>query len=198
MAVMVDVPTDTPVTRPWSLTVAISGLLEVHVIVLSVTLAGEIVATNCVVEATNIVSSFTLSEIDVATTGLTVTSQVAFDVPLLAVMVAVPRLKAVTTPVDDTEATLGLSDPQATVLSVVLSGKTEAVSSTWSPNSIDTDVGEITMPSEGTGITVTVQVAETVPHLAVMIAVPILTAVTVPSALISAMSVSDDTHSTSG
>ena len=65
---------------------------------------------------------------DVATIGLTVTVHVADTVPQVAVMVAVPTFLAVTNPVASTVATASSLDFQVTVLLVVFSGVTVAVS----------------------------------------------------------------------
>ena len=64
----------------------------------------------------------------VAMTGLTVTLQVAETLPQVAVMLAVPTETAVTVPSAPTVATSVLSELQVTVLSVVFSGFTVAVS----------------------------------------------------------------------
>ena len=60
------------------------------------------------------------------TTGLaTVMVQVAFTLPAVAVITAVPGFTAVTTPVEETFATAPLSEDHTT-LSVVLAGATVA------------------------------------------------------------------------
>ena len=115
---------------------------------------------------------------------LTVTVQVAVLSPALAVIVAVPSATAVTLPFASTVATDVLLELQVTVLFVALSGFTVAASVTDSPSvSSSEDLSSVTDSTAMTFfLTVTEQVAVLSPALAVMVAVPSATAVTLPFA----------------
>lgn len=149
--VMVVVPTALATISPSVFTVATEGLLELHAMVLSVVFAGLTVATNDVVSPTAIEWVVLSNEIEVATTGDTVTVQLAV-LPLLvvAVMVAVPAEIAETEPLAFTVATEGLLELHVMVLSVVFDGLTVAAKEVVSPTNIawvvlfkDTDVAAI-------------------------------------------------------
>ena len=99
--------------------------------------------------------------------------------PALAVIVAVPILFAVTTPLE-TVATLASLVLQVTVLSVALSGLTVAESVTVSPTLSEAEVWLKVTEVTGVAVTVIAQVALLSPALAVIVAVPIFFAVTTP------------------
>ena len=133
LAVIVAVPLDTAVTRPFASTVATDGLLLLHITLLSVALSGVTVAVSCKVWPRLVrVAVVWLRVIPVTGTDMfTVTAQVAvlFDPSAaLAVMVALPLDTAVTNPVLLTVATAVLLLLHVTLLSVALSGVTVAVS----------------------------------------------------------------------
>ncbi len=121
-------PTDIAVTVPSAATFAIDSLSEDHVIVLSVVLAGSIVAVSLSDCPISNVMFDALSLTPEATIGLTVTLQVAETSPQVAVIVATPTETAVTVPSALTLAIASLSEVHVTVLSVVLAGSTVAVS----------------------------------------------------------------------
>ena len=118
--------------------------------------------------------------------GRTVTWQVpALPLPsvAVAVMIAEPTLRAVTTPMLLTVATLVLLDFHVNVLLVALAGSTVVLSLMVSPACISTEAGVTVTEVTRTGFTVTRQVARLpLPSLAlaVMVAVPGATAVTMP------------------
>ena len=135
---------------------------------------------------------------DTATTFLdTVTTQVALFSPALAVMVAVPAATAVTTPFS-TVATVASEVVQVTVLSVASAGVTVAVRVTVSPSVRAAVVWLRAIPDTATTFlaTVTTQVAVLSPALAVMVAVPTATAVTLPEASTVATAVFEELHVT--
>ena len=130
LAVMVAVPSPFAVTKPEELTVATEVLLLLQVTPLYAAMLGVIVAISVAVSPIEENKSDVLSsEIPVAL-RLTVTLQVAERfVPsvVLAVIVAVPSVTAVTLPFELTVATDVLLLVHVTVLTAV-SGTTEAVS----------------------------------------------------------------------
>jgi len=128
LTVMVAVPVDFGVTSPSDETVATAVLLELHETDLSEVLLGETVAISCNVLPMYSVSDVLLSDMEVASC-FTVTLQLALRLEpsaVLAVMVVFPAETAVTTPEDETVATLGLLDVQVTDLLSALVGKTVA------------------------------------------------------------------------
>ena len=127
LAVMVAVPKPTALTIPLE-TVATEVLLELQVRVLLVALLGETVAVRVWEEPVPIkfrLDLFRLTPVTVM--GFTVTLQLAvLPLLLLAVMVAVPKPTALTTPLE-TVATEVLLELQVRVLLVALLGETVAV-----------------------------------------------------------------------
>ncbi len=113
----------------------------------------------------------------------------------VAVSVADPLPTPVTVPSAATVATSVFEDVQVTLLSVASSGFTVVVRRRTSPASISKDVRLRVMDSTGT-VTVTSQVALTDPAVAVIVAVPAATAVTVPSESTVATSVFEDVQVT--
>ena len=113
-----------------SVTSAIDGSDDIHVIVLSVALAGDTVAVRVIVVPVSITifASFSDTPVTGITGSLTVTIHIAvlpFDV--VTVIAAVPAFFAFTMP-PDTVATVVSDDAQVTVLSVALLGDIVAVS----------------------------------------------------------------------
>ena len=196
-AVIVTVPSFNVVTTP-SATVATVSSDDVHVTVLSAP-AGFTVAVNVTLSpaVTDAVvwSNVTLST--GTTAAATVISQVALWSPAVAVMVTVPSFNVVTTP-SATVATVSSDDVHVTVLSVAVSGVTVAVNVTLSPAVTDAVALSNVTLSTGTtaAVTVTLQVALFPPAVAVMVASPSATAVTLPvSSTVATDSLSDD-HAT--
>ena len=101
--------------------------------------------------------------------------------PALAVIVAVPSATAVNVPFSTVAIDASL-EVQVTVLPVASSGFTLAVSVTVSPGSSSTSAISRTTEVTATTflLTVTEQVADLPPAVAVIVAVPSATAVTVP------------------
>ena len=196
-AVIVALPALSAVTTP-STTVATVSSDDVHATVLSVASSGVTVAVSVSVSP-SVSSAVVLSRaIPVAgiTFALTVISQVAETSPDFALIVALPALNAVTTPLA-TVATVSSDDVQTTVLSVAFSGVTVAVSVSVSPSVISAVVLSRVMPVVGITFALTVisQVADTSPAFAVIVALPALSAVTTPLATVATVS-SDDVHVT--
>ena len=135
VAVMVAVPRLLAVTRPSLFTIATLVLLELQVTAELLTLLGDTVAVNRSVSPLLIVAEVLFSEMPVASC-VTVTLQFALKlVPsvVVTVMVAVPRLLAVTRPLLLTVATLVLLELQVTVELLALYGDTVAVNCSVSP-----------------------------------------------------------------
>ena len=180
LAVMVAVPTSFAVTVPFA-TVATDSSDELHSTA-SVLFSGVTVAVSVTVLSFWRLSVVLESFIAVAgiSFGTTVISQVAVLLPALAVIVAVPMPFAVTVPFA-TVATVS-SDELHLTASVLFSGVTVAVSVAVSPFWRLSVVLESVISVAGTsfGTTVTSQVTLLSPMIAVMVAVPMPIAVTVP------------------
>ena len=180
LAVMVAVPTSFAVTVPFA-TVATDSSDELHSTA-SVLFSGVTVAVSVTVSSFWRLSVVLESFIAVAgiSFGTTVISQVAVLLPALAVIVAVPMPFAVTVPFA-TVATVS-SDELHLTASVLFSGVTVAVSVAVSPFWRLSVVLESVISVAGTsfGTTVTSQVTLLSPMIAVMVAVPMPIAVTVP------------------
>ena len=126
LAVMVALPILTALTIPFS-TVATDGFDEFQVTVLSVASDGLTVAAK-VTDCPTFNDAVVLSRVMLVTgVASTVTAQVAVLSPALAVMVALPTIRALTTP-PSTVATEGFDDDHVIVLSVASDGATVAVS----------------------------------------------------------------------
>ena len=128
-----------------------------------------------------------LSSLPAATT---VKVQVSVKLPCFTVITAVPGATAVTFPVASTVATFGLEDVHvADSVSVVLAGISEAESCVLRPVTTVVLFGEMVMPVAATGefplgssaaSTVTTHDFESLPCVAVIVAVPGATAVILP------------------
>ena len=196
LAVIVALPIATAVTLPFSSTVAMLLSDEVHTTVLSVALSGETVAVSCSFAPIRSSISVLLKVTAVASMGSTVTLHSAFTLPQLAVIVALPIATAVTLPFSSTVAMLLSDEVHTTVLSVVLSGETVAVSCSFAPIRSSISVLFKLTASTSLGSTVTLHSAFTLPQLAVIVALPIATAVTLPFASTVATLLSDDVQTT--
>src|SRR5512142_48541 len=187
-ALIVTVPTVTPVTRPVDETVATAGLADVQVTGRSVTMrpfASLTVAVSCTVRPTATLVGAGVTVTLPTGTGLTV----IVDVPLLPSLVAVivalfPPLPApVTTPVDETVATVASLVLHAIVRPVrtfPFASFVTAVSCTVLPTSIVALEGVTVTLATGTGRIVTDAVPDTPSAVAVIVTAPVSTAVTTP------------------
>ena len=182
VAAIVAVPTPFAVTVPLD-TVATEVLELLHVTVLSVAFVGATVAVRVSEVPFTRLKVVLFKVTPVTATLLTVTVQVAVT-PLpswaVAVIVAVPALTPVTTPLELTVATDVLELDQVTALSAALLGVTVAVKVVVAPTLMLAVVLFSVMPLTRMGVTVTAQVADFPPAVAVIVAVPTPFAVTVP------------------
>ena len=191
LAVMATFPALTAVTIPLS-TFATDSSEEVQDTFLSVASSGLTVAISCAVSPTANESDV-LSRVTEPVGTVTVTAHSAVLSPHLAVMATFPALTAVTIPLS-TFATDSSEEVQDTFLSVASSGLTVAISCAVSPTANESDVLSRVTEPVGT-VTVTAHSAVLPPHLAVIVALPDLTAVTLPSATLATDS-SEDAHAT--
>src|SRR6266568_4090228 len=121
VAVIVALPTVTPVTSPEALTAAAAPLLVVQVIVrpLSGFPAESLaVALSCSVLPTATLANAGLTVTEATGTTVTVSDAVPLCPPLVAVMVVEPAARAVTSPLVPTVATVVLPLDHATLLPV--------------------------------------------------------------------------------
>jgi hypothetical protein len=186
VAVIVAVPLDTPVTAPAAETVATAALLVLHVTarpVSTVPFASFVVADSVVVVPITIVGA----EGDTMTvlTGACVTATVAVPlfVSLVAVIVAVPIATPVTTPAAETVATALLLELHVTTRSVTtvpFTSFTIALSGLLVVAGTVAVAGEIATLPTGICVTVIDAVPDFPSLVAVIVAVPAPTAVTVP------------------
>ena len=141
VAEIVAAPADTPITTPSWLTYATAASELFHMTVLSVALAGVMVAESCMVWPTLTVIDVILRLIPVTgiTLALTVTKHTSVLPPsfVFTVTSALPSDLAVTSPSEETAATSVSLEDQETVLSVASSGITVAVKAYVSPSVID-------------------------------------------------------------
>ena len=179
LAVMVALPDLTAVTLPLE-TLATDSSDEAQATFLSVASSGLTVAVNCAVSPTTKEREVLSRVIDSVLTVM-VTLHLAMQEPDFAEIIASPDFLAVIIPLD-TVATDTSDEPQVTDLSVALSGLTVAVIVSVSPTCIDREVLSRVIDVTVTTLaeTLTVQVEDLPPALAVIVAVPSLTAVTVP------------------
>ena len=186
VAVIVAPPGDTPVTTPVVDTVATAVLLELHVTTrfvttvpfksLTVTESGVVFPVRTLAVAGETVTVPT-------GTGTMVTDAVPDFPSLIAVIVAVPRVTPVTTPVVDTVATAVLLDAHVTtrpLKTVPLASVSVAASVPVWPMMIELVAGETATLATGAGVTVIVEVPDFPSLVAVIVAVPGATPVTVP------------------
>ena len=188
-AVMVAVPKFFAVTTPLE-TVATVASEVAHVTVLSVASSGPTVAMRVTVSPTFSEALLLSRVIEETSVGTTVIEQVAVLSPALAVIVAVPKFFAVTTPLE-TVIIVVSDDAQLTVLSVASSGPTVAMRVAVSPTFSEALLLSSVIEETSVGTTVIEQVAVLSPALAVMVAVPNLSAVIFPSSTV-AIEASDE------
>ena len=187
---MTAVPSETAVTTP-STTVATLSFELLHVTVLSVASSGSTVAFNVSVSP-GMRTMLVLLRVTFVTGMnflLTITWQVADLSPAVAVITTVPSVIAVTTP-STTVAIASSELLQVTVLSVASSGLTVAVRVSVSPSVISSLSlsREISVTGMYASLTVTAQVADLSPAVAVMVARPTATPVTTPSFTVAILS----------
>jgi hypothetical protein len=130
-------------------------------------------------------------------TGVTMTPALPLLPSLVAVIVAEPTDSAVTTPAELTVATAGLLDDHVTRRSVTvvpLASLTVAVSVVVVPTTRLFVAGAMVTLPTGTGVTVTVALPDLDSLVAIMVAVPGTTAVTIPLADTVATEVLLDVH----
>ncbi len=124
---------------------------------------------------------------------------VAVAEPEVAVIVAVPFALAVTSPAADTVAIVVSEVAHVTVglaITVPFASFTVAVSVVVSANEEKLRLVGARVTEDATWVTVVVAVALAAPEVTVIVAVPLLTAVTKPPDETVAMSVSDELHVT--
>ena len=177
---MVALPLATAVTIPLASTVATASFEDVQVTVLSSASSGRTVTLSARVTSLAVRVASDLSRVTSVTAMATVTSQVAEKSPALAVMVALPLATAVTTPFTSTVATVSSEEVQVTVLSNASSGRTFTLSSRVASLAVRVASDLSSLTSVTATATVTLQVAVLPPAVAVMVAVPLATAVTTP------------------
>jgi hypothetical protein len=201
-AVMVAVPSLTNVTIPDDETVAVAVVDDDHVIVapeIALPDASWAVAVSCIAFPGTPVIVAGASMIAATVGALTVTPTVAEMPPSEAVIVAVPCLINVTSPLELTLAADALDDVHDTVCPVTVLPEASlgtAVTCVVVPATPVIDVGESPIDATGAALTVAPMVAVTPLADAVMVAVPCLTRVTSPLEETVATAVLDDDHVT--
>ena len=187
VTVIVAVPAFFAVTTPEVETAATVVLFDDQLTVLSEAFVGLTVAVSAwvspSVKVSKVLSSITLVTCTIGAFTVTVQVAVLPASVVVTVIVAVPAFFAVTTPSEDTVATVMLFDDQVTDLLEAFDGFTVAVSAWVSPSVRVRDVLSSVTPVTGmTGaLTVTVQVAVLPPSVVtVIVAVPAFFAVTTP------------------
>ena len=195
VAVMVAVPTATAVTLPLASTVATFASEVLHVTVLSVVDSGRTVADRVSVSVALRVMAVLSRVMESAIVATTFIVIVELTSPQVTVIIASPTPTAVTLPSASTVATELSDEVNVTLGFVVVDGLTVTTSFVLSPaRKVDVDTFISTL-SAGVASTVTAQVADTLPQVAVMVAVPTATAVTLPLASIVATFASEVLHS---
>lgn len=188
VAVMVAIPGDTAVTTPLASTVAIDVLLLRQLTFWLVALAGVTVAINAVVSPMVILTELLFNVTFVGRIGATITTQVAVSSPssVVAVIIAVPTPTAVTTPVVLTIAMSWSLLDHVTFWLAAFQGATLTVKVRVPPtfSGMSGKHLSIVMLVGAIGVTVTTQVAVSLPSsvVTVMVAVPAAMALTNPLA----------------
>ena len=204
LTVIVAEPAAFAVTTPEEDTVATEVLLEDQVTDLSVAFDGVTVAVKVSVSPTVMEREllFRLTPVTDTFAAWTVTEHVAVFDPsvVVTVIVAVPAAFAVTTPLEDTVATVVLLEVHVTDLSVAFEGSTVAVKVSVSPTVMDRELLFRLTPVTDTfaADTVTVHFAVLDPSfvVTVIVAVPAAFAVTTPEEETVATDVLLDVHVT--
>jgi len=203
VAVIVAVPADIAVTVPPVLTVATPGVSDVHPIMRPLStlpFASLRVAISVVALPTTILAVVRSSVIVATGASDTPTADVALCPSLVAVIVVLPGPTGVTTPADDTVATVGTLDVHVTTRPVntfPLPSLVTAVSVAVAPPTRSVVlVGVTVMDATGTFDTVITAVPLLPSLVAVIVAVPGATAVTTPLLDTVAMAVALDVQVT--
>jgi len=181
-------PAVTPVTSPVDETVATAALLVVHVTVRPVSTfpaASCVVAVSCTVAPTATAAGVGVTVTDATGAGaVTVIAAVPLCPSLVAVIVAVPAVTPVTSPVPDTVATPGALLAHVTVRPVstfAAASFVVAVNCTVCPTTTAAGVG-VTV-TDATGVVTVIAAVPVFPSLvAVIVAVPAAAPVTRPAA----------------
>src|SRR5438876_10018872 len=178
VAVSVAVPAATPVTRPLADTVATAGALLAQVTTRPISaepFASFGVAVSCTVCPTRTLAVAGVTATEATGTFVTVIAAVPFWPSLLAVIVAVPGVPAVTSPFPLTVATAALLVAHVTVRPVrglPLASFGVAVSCTACPTVTLAAAGLTVTVTTGTTVTVIAAVSPCPPHLTVTVASP--------------------------
>ena len=188
LQVIVACPAALPVTTPVDETVATLLLEELHVTDLLVALLGEMVLARLTVlpTLTDVLVGDTLMPVTATVAALTVTVDVAVLFPsfVLQVIVACPTAVPVTTPVEETVATLLFEELHVTDLFVALLGEMVSVKVLVLPTLTDVLVGDTLTLVTATGVVLTVTVDDAVLFpsfvLQVIVACPTALPVTTP------------------
>ena len=156
-------PNEIATIFPLSLTATILLSDEVQLIVLSVVVSGLIIYWRSKASPTLRVTSEGMTEIDSAKVGITVSSiSASMSALLVALILTVPSLTAVTRPSVSTFAMELSEEVHLTDLSVALPGVTVAVSCIVSPTLNEVDSGvSISIPVAIVGTTFTMHLAVT-------------------------------------
>jgi hypothetical protein len=204
VAVIVAVPGATPVTTPADVTVATAALLDVHAMTRSVTTVPFVsltVGVSVTVAVTRMPGVGGESTTPPTGTGVTVTNVVP-DLPsLVAVITTVPGVTPVTRPVGDTVATAGALVAQVTTRSeTTLPFTSSTFALNWRVDLATIDAPGGRMLTDPTATLEIVSSADPLfPSLvAVIVALPAATAVTVPCAETVATAVFELDHATAG
>ena len=202
-AMTVPVPLPTEVTRPADETVAMPVAVETHVTGapgMALPPASFTVAVSVAVSAIDAKESEAGDNSILERTCATVTADVAFNDPEVAVTVAVPSATEVTSPADETVATVVSDDDHVTVASVItVPPVSSTVAVSVAVSATETKASEVALNSmvDATWLTMTDAVALPSPEVAVTVAVPLPIAVTSPLDEIVATPSSDEDHVTS-
>jgi hypothetical protein len=189
LAVIVTVPGATPVTTPPGDTVATAGALVAHVTVRPVRvlpLASLVVALSVTLLCTQTVAVSGLTVTVATGTGVTVTVAVAVRPSIVAVMIAVPGARALTSPPSDTVAAFALELDHVTARpGSAAPPASRAVAVSWAncPTINASEVGVISTVATGTSVTVRVAASLLTSLVAVIVTTPGATAVARPDEL---------------
>jgi hypothetical protein len=187
VAVIVAVPSATAVTSPAAETVATPWADVAHVTVglgIALSLASFTVGTSVAVSESEAKLRLVGASVTDAATWLTVAVAVAFTDPDVAVIVADPFATAVTSPADETVATPWAEVAHVTVApDMTLSFASLTVGTSVVVSSTDEKLKLVgaSVTDAATWLTVVVAVAFTDPDVAVIVADPLVIAVTSPS-----------------
>jgi len=204
VAVIVAVPAATAVARPLLITVATDMFdeLQMTCVVISKLVPSEYApeAVNCWVAPTRMLGLAGVTDMEDRVAEVTVMVVLPEILPEVAVMVAVPAATAVARPLLLTVATDGLDELQMTcgVTSWFVPSEyvPEAANCGVNPTGMLRSAGVTEMEDRVAWVTVRAVLPETVPEVAVMVAVPAATAVARPLLITVATDVLDELQMT--